>query len=183
VKKLARELNFQPEVLQMIIHQGFRPGIKAAVIQKGKLDMDEMIHVAKLAESVEVASNDAMTQKLNDMMKASVEAAQKQATELQALSTKITTMSSKQDSGQNAERRERERDTQTRDNRSAGPRPLRPTPRNQQRISYVRQSNNSQRRRAHFNHRHAKQRAASVVYYTLAAVARHTDSSAEDAAG
>jgi uncharacterized protein YdaT len=60
----------------MIILQGFRPGIQAAVIQKGELDMDEMIHVAKLAESVEVASNDAMTQKLCDMMKASVDAAQ-----------------------------------------------------------------------------------------------------------
>jgi hypothetical protein len=49
VKKLARELNFQPEIVQMIILQGFRPGIKAAVIQKGRFDMDEMIYVAKLA--------------------------------------------------------------------------------------------------------------------------------------
>jgi hypothetical protein len=56
----------------MIILQGFRPGIQAAVIQKGELDMDEMIHVAKLAEGVEVSSNDAMTQQLCDMMKASV---------------------------------------------------------------------------------------------------------------
>jgi hypothetical protein len=55
VKKLARELDLQPEVLKMIILQGFRPAIQAAVIQKGELDMDEMIHVAKLAESVEVA--------------------------------------------------------------------------------------------------------------------------------
>jgi hypothetical protein len=61
---LRGELNLQPEVLKMIILQGFRPGIQAAVIQKGELDMDEMIHVAKLAESVEVASNDATTQKL-----------------------------------------------------------------------------------------------------------------------
>jgi hypothetical protein len=65
----------------MIILQRFRPDIQAAVTQKGKLDMDEMIHVAKLAESVEVASNDATTQKLFDMMKASVDAAQKQAME------------------------------------------------------------------------------------------------------
>jgi MOSC domain-containing protein YiiM len=102
----------------MIILQGFRPGIQAAVIQKGELDMDEMIHVAKLAESVEVASNDATTQKLFDMMKASVDAAQKQATELQALSSKVATMSSKQDENRNNERQERNRDTQTGDNRS-----------------------------------------------------------------
>jgi hypothetical protein len=43
-----------------------------------------------------VVSNDAVTEKLYDMMKASVEASQKQATELQALSTKVATMSSKQ---------------------------------------------------------------------------------------
>jgi hypothetical protein len=55
VKKLARELDLQPEVLKMIILQGFRPAIQAAVIQKGELNMNEMIHVAKLAESVEVA--------------------------------------------------------------------------------------------------------------------------------
>jgi MOSC domain-containing protein YiiM len=97
----------------MIILQGFRPGIQAAVIQKGELDMDEMIHVAKLAESVEVASNDATTQKLFDMMKASVDAAQKQATELQVLSSKVATMSSKQDENRNIERQERNRDTQT----------------------------------------------------------------------
>jgi hypothetical protein len=35
IKKFARELNLQPEVLKMIILQGFRPGIQAAVIQKG----------------------------------------------------------------------------------------------------------------------------------------------------
>jgi hypothetical protein len=63
LKKLARELDLQPEVLKMIILQGFRPAIQAAVIQKGELDMDEMIHVAKLAESVEVASSDATNSK------------------------------------------------------------------------------------------------------------------------
>jgi hypothetical protein len=35
VKKLAREQNLQPEVLKIIILQGFRPGIQAAVIKKG----------------------------------------------------------------------------------------------------------------------------------------------------
>jgi hypothetical protein len=75
--------------------------------------MDEMIHVAKLAESVEVASTDATTQKLFDMMKTSVDAAQKQATELQVLSSKVASMSSKQDENRNNERQERNRDTQT----------------------------------------------------------------------
>jgi hypothetical protein len=138
-KKLARELNLQPEVLKMIILQGFRPGIQAAVIQKGELDMDEMIHVAKLAESVEVASNDATTQKLFDMMKASVDAAQKQATELQVLSSKVATMSSKQDENRTIERQER--NAQAGDNRSMRQRPLKATPQNTQRINYVRQSN------------------------------------------
>jgi hypothetical protein len=128
----------------MIILQGFRPGIQAAVIQKGELEMDEMIHDAKLAESVEVASNDAMTQKLFDMMKASVDAAQKQATELQALSLKVATMSSKRDENRNNEPQERSRDTQTGDNRSPRQRLLKSTPQNQQRVNYVRQSNNTQ---------------------------------------
>jgi Skp family chaperone for outer membrane proteins len=103
--------------------------------------MDEMIHVAKLAESVEVASNDATTQKLLDMMKASVDAAQKQATELQALSSKVATMSSKQDDNRNNERQERNRDAQTGENRSMRQRPLKATPQNTQRINYARQSN------------------------------------------
>jgi hypothetical protein len=105
--------------------------------------MDEMIHVAKLAESVEVVSNDAMTQKLCDMMKASLDAAQKQATELQALSSKVATMSSKQDENRSNERQERSRDIQAGDNRSPRPRPLKSTPQNQQRVNYVRQSNNT----------------------------------------
>jgi hypothetical protein len=147
----------------MIILQGFRPGIQAAVIQKGELDMDEMIHVAKLAESVEVASNDATTQKLFDMMKASVDAAQKQATELQALSSKVATMSSKQDENRNNERQERNRDAQTGDNRSMRQRPLKATPQNTQRINYARQSNSQSAPIRSFRHRHAKQRAVNVV--------------------
>jgi hypothetical protein len=141
LKKLARELDLQPEVLKMIILQGFRPAIQAAVIQKGELDMDEMIHVAKLAESVEVAGNDATAQKLLDMMKASVEAAQKQATELQALSSKVATMSKKQDDNQTHERQERNRDAQSGERRTIRQRQLKPTPQNLQRINYTRRAN------------------------------------------
>jgi TolA-binding protein len=141
LKKLARELDLQPEVLKMIILQGFRPAIQAAVIQKGEIDMDEMIHVAKLAESVEVASSDATTQKLLDMMKTSVEAAQKQATELQTLSSKVATMSTKQDDNQNNGRQERNRDARTSEGRVIRQRQLKPTPQNLQRINYTRQAN------------------------------------------
>jgi Skp family chaperone for outer membrane proteins len=125
----------------MIILQGFRPAIQAAVIQKGELDMDEMIHVAKLAESVEVAGNDATAQKLLDMMQASVEAAQKQATELQALSSKVATMSTKQDDNQTHERQERNRDAQSGERRTIRQRQLKPTPQNLQRINYTRRAN------------------------------------------
>jgi hypothetical protein len=117
--------------------QGFWPGIQAAVVQKGKLDMDEMIHVAKLTEGVEVASNDATTHKLLDMMKASVDAAQKQTTELQELSSKVATMFSKQDENRERERGQRNRDTHTGDSRSSRPRPLKPAPQNQQRVNYL----------------------------------------------
>jgi hypothetical protein len=141
VKKLARELDLQPEVLKMIILQGFRPAIQAAVIQKGELDMDEMIHVAKLAESVEVAGSEAATQKLLDMMKCALEAAQKQATELQTLSSKVATMSTKQDDNQNNGRQERNRDARTTEGRVIRQRQLKPTPQNLQRINYTRQAN------------------------------------------
>jgi TolA-binding protein len=125
----------------MIILQGFRPAIQEAVIQKGGIDMDEMIHVTKLAESVEVASSDATTQKLLDMMKTSVEAAQKQATELQTLSSKVATMSTKQHDSQNNERQEQNRDARSGENRAIRQRPLKPTPQNLQRINYTRQAN------------------------------------------
>jgi hypothetical protein len=146
MKKLARELNFQPEIIKTIILQGFRPGIKAAVIQTGETDMEEMIHVAKLAESVEVASNDAVTEKLFEMMKASVEASQKQATELQTLAEKVATISSnkREEERHNFTRQERTQNTQSDDNRTPRPRILKPTPRNHQRINYVRRSNNMQ---------------------------------------
>jgi hypothetical protein len=165
----------------MIILQGFRPGIQAAVIQKGELDMDEMIHVAKLAESVEVASNDATTQKLFDVMKASVDAAQKQATELQVLSSKVATMSAKQDENRNSERQER--NMQTGDNRSLRQKPLKATPQNTQRINYVRQSNSHSAPMGSFRPPTRETACGKCSLLHLAAVARHTDSSAENAAG
>ena len=125
----------------MIILQGLQPAIQAAVIQKGEIDIDEMIHVAKLTESVEVAGSDATAQKLLDLMKTSVEAAQKQATELQALSSKVATMSTKQEDNQTHERQERNRDARSSDRRTIRQRPLEPTPQNIQRINYTRQAN------------------------------------------
>jgi hypothetical protein len=141
LRKLARELELQPEVLKMIILQGFRPAIQAAVIQKGELDMDEMIHVAKLAESVELTSSDASAQKLLEMMKTSVEAAQKQATELQALSSKVATMSTKQNENHNNQLQERNQDVRSGERRTIRQRQLKPTPQNIQRINYTRQAN------------------------------------------
>jgi hypothetical protein len=103
--------------------------------------MDEMIHVAKLAESVEVAGSDAATQKLLEMMKTSVEAAQKQATELQALLSKVATMSTKQEDNRNVERQERNQDLRSSEKRTIRQRQLKPTPQNLQRINYTRQAN------------------------------------------
>jgi hypothetical protein len=79
------------------------------------------------------------------MMKASVEVSPKQATESQALSTKVATMSSKQDDKQNFDRQEQAQGKQPRDIHLSGMRQLKPTPQNQQRINYARQSINSQR--------------------------------------
>jgi Skp family chaperone for outer membrane proteins len=74
-------------------------------------------------------------------MKSSVEAAQKQATELQTLSSKVATMSAKQDDNQNNERQERNRDARSGENRAIRQRPLKQTPQNIQRINYTRQAN------------------------------------------
>jgi hypothetical protein len=140
IKKLARELNLQPEVLKMIILQGFLPAIQAAVIQKEEIDMDEMIHVAKLAESLEVASSDATTQKLLDMMKSSLEAAQKSDGITDAFVQGGNNVP-KQDDNQNIERQERNRDARSDERREMRQRPLEPTPQNLQRINYTRQAN------------------------------------------
>jgi hypothetical protein len=77
----------------MAILQWFRSGIKAQVIRKGPTSLDETVHAAKLAESVGVTDSDAVTEKLLDMMKASVQASENRATELQALSSKVARMS------------------------------------------------------------------------------------------
>jgi hypothetical protein len=126
--------------------------------------------------------SDASAQKLLDMMKTSVEAAQKQATELQALSSKVATMSTKQNDNQTHERQERNRDARSGDRRTIRQRPLKPTPQNIQRINYTRQANSQTTPMRSFRAPARDVHALNAVYYTRVEVARRTDSSA-DAAG
>jgi hypothetical protein len=49
MKKLARNLEFSPEILHMAIMQGFRPAIRNQVIQKDTSNFDELVKTARLS--------------------------------------------------------------------------------------------------------------------------------------
>jgi hypothetical protein len=126
----------------MAIVQGLRPALKNQVIQKGMMSLEESIHAAKLVESVEVTGNDSITASLLDMMKATVQASEKQAAELQSLTTKVATLSAS--TPPQRQNYDRQNNSQSRNTRPAGGRVLKPTPQNQQRINYARQADNAQ---------------------------------------
>jgi YesN/AraC family two-component response regulator len=77
MKKLARNLDFSPEILHMAIMQGFRPAIRNQVIQKDTSNFEELVKTAKLAESVEDTTADSTTATLLSMMKTQISAAEK----------------------------------------------------------------------------------------------------------
>jgi hypothetical protein len=90
MKKLARNLEFSPEVLQMAILQGFRPNIRKQVIQKDTNNFSEVIRTAKLAESVEDSSpSDATSAALLQLMQTQISAAEKHSDKIDKLSQTV----------------------------------------------------------------------------------------------
>jgi hypothetical protein len=89
MKKLARNLEFPPAVLQMAILQGFRPAIRKQVIQKDTDNFDEMIKSAKLSESVEDAAGDSSASALLSLMQTQISATEKHSDKLDKLSQTV----------------------------------------------------------------------------------------------
>jgi hypothetical protein len=136
----------QPRLLRRYITYGHSTGVKTGskknpVIQQGMTSLEDSIHAAKLAESVEVSGNDSITASLLDMMKASVQASEKQAAELQSLTTRVATISSAPPQRQSYDR---QNSLYTRDTRPTVSRLLKPTPQNQQPMNYARQASSAQ---------------------------------------
>jgi hypothetical protein len=92
MKKLAGNLEFSPEVLQMAILQGFRPNIRKQVIQKDTANFDEMIRTAKLAQSVEDSTSDAASATLLQTMKTQIFAAERHSEQLEKLSSTVASL-------------------------------------------------------------------------------------------
>jgi hypothetical protein len=132
MKKLARNLEFSPEVLHMAILQGFRPNIRKQVIQKDTENFDEVIRTAKLAESVEdSSSSDATSAALLQTMQSQISAAEKHSDKLDKLSQTVAGLQA--DSNRKFYRPQN--DNSFGQSRA---RALKPTAQNQQRLIYSR---------------------------------------------
>jgi YesN/AraC family two-component response regulator len=125
MKRLARNLDFSPEILHMAKQQGFRPTIHNHVIQKGTANFDEMVKTTKLAESIEDTKTDSTSAALLQMMKRQISAAEKHSYQLEKLSS---TGASLQDQHE-ANRKQF--------NLAQYSRVLKPTPQNAQRVNYA----------------------------------------------
>jgi hypothetical protein len=131
MKKLARNLEFPPAVVQMTILQGFRPAIRKQVIQKATDNFDEMIKAAKLAESAEDTAGDSSTSALFSLMQSQISATEKHSDKLDKLSQTVA--------GLQADNSRKFYRPQNSNNfvQSSG-RQLKPTPQNLQRLNYAR---------------------------------------------
>jgi hypothetical protein len=131
MKKLARNLEFPPAVVQMAILQGFRPAIRKQVIQKSTDNFDEMIKAAKLAESAEDSTGDASASALLSLMQSQISATEKHSDKLDKLSQTVAGLQA--DSSRKFYRPQNGNNFA----QSSG-RQLKPTPQNLQRLNYAR---------------------------------------------
>jgi hypothetical protein len=94
MRKLARRLQFSDEVLHMAIINGLRAPIRMHVAQQGLKSLDDTIKAAKIAEATTASVPDTLTSTLLEMLKTSVQASEKQANELQQLTSRVASLSS-----------------------------------------------------------------------------------------
>jgi hypothetical protein len=90
-------------------NSGYCPAIKHRVLQRGVTSVEDLIRSTKVAESVEV------TAPLLDTMKAPIQASEKQAAQVQTLTIKVASFSSKQLERYNVKGQD---NSQTRDHRA-----------------------------------------------------------------
>jgi hypothetical protein len=131
MKKLARNLEFPPAVVQMAILQGFRPAIRKQVIQKATDNFDEMIKSAKLAESAEDTAGDSSASALFSLMQSQISATEKHSDKLDKLSQTVAGLQA-----DNSRKFYRPQNSNNFGQSSC--RQLKPTPQNLQRLNYAR---------------------------------------------
>ena len=93
MRKLGRRLEFPDQVLHMALINGLRGPIRMHVAQQGLTSLDQTIRSARIAEAAAVSAPDPLTTTLVEMMKASVQASEKQTNELQQLTHKVAALS------------------------------------------------------------------------------------------
>ena len=137
MRKVARRLDITPDTLHYAVINGLRPELRLAVVSKGVTNLESSISTAKLAESAAITNADAVSRLLLDAMKSNALAAEKQAAEIRSLTSQVAAMSAARlDAG--GPRMASLPATTARDGRPfQAPRPLRPTPQNQQRMNYA----------------------------------------------
>lgn len=123
MRKLAKNLDFSPDILQIAILQGFRPAIRNHVIQKDTAHFDEMNKTANLAESIEDTTTDATSATLLHILKTQISAAEKHSDQLQKLSSTVASLQGQHDANKNQF------------NRAPYSTVLKPKPRNVQRLN------------------------------------------------
>ena len=138
VRRGARRIGMaEGELINIILH-GLRPAIRMHVLQKGGDTLDSMIKTAKLAEAVAPPASDSTNALLMEVMRASVQANEKQAKEMKVLTSKIAALSSHTDRDIVNAVNER---AVNMSERASGQRASRQTPQMQQRNNYARDFN------------------------------------------
>jgi len=134
VRRGARRLSMSEIDLAGIIVHGLRPAIRMHVLQNGGSDLNDLIKTARLAEAVAPPVSDNSTALLMEVMKASIQANEKQAKEIRALTNKVSALAVIPDH----ETVNMLEDARPREVRPTERRPFRQTPQMQQRNNYAR---------------------------------------------
>ena len=141
MRKIASRLQFDEPVLHMAIINGLKPAVRMHVAQQGLRDLEQTIRAAKIAEAAGTTASDSISVALMEMMKASMKASEKQASQMQQLADTVASLN-KRDSP--AVQSDPPRNSWKQQTIQLGNRQVKPSPQNIQRANYVRQTANRQ---------------------------------------
>lgn len=135
IRKGAKRIQLAPEDLCNIVLHGLRPSFRIHVLQAGVLTLEGILKAAKLAEAVMPAQvTEASTAALMEVMRATVAAGEKQASELKQLTSRVAALT--------VQREEQEVCIATSNGQERGPRVYKQTPQRQQKVNYARNTGN-----------------------------------------
>jgi hypothetical protein len=144
VRRAARRLNIADDILHYAVLNGLRSNIRGHVLQQGVKTLKAMIEAARIAETS--ASADPLTALLMENIKATSQAAEKQAADLKELNAKVSALTAaaavvpavhatQSTFSRESDSRHPQRDFRPRPNTG---RQLKDTPQRRQRDNYVR---------------------------------------------